>query len=209
MSPLYNPNQYWIERGKKYKEQFEYNKTYRLQEIMLIEYLKNISAFSSVIEIGCGFGRITKLLLSHFPDIEEYLAVDISLHQIKNAKEYVKQAGKRNTDLQFIVSDVRLLEISRRYDLLLASEVFMHILPLDIDAVMRKLCGLSSKHVVNIDWYEEKTPKKVASHNFIHEYQKIYNEIPSVMQVNQIPIVNRRLLFKVNTKQSIFHALKN
>lgn len=209
MSTLYDPNQYWIERGKKYKEQFEYNKNYKLQETMLIDYLKNISPFSSVIELGCGFGRITKRLLSNFPDIEEYVAVDISPHQVKNAIEHIKEAYKRNTMIQFIVSDVRLLGIHKKYDLVLASELLMHIPPSEISNIIRKLAGISNKHIVNIDWYEEQTPKKVASHNFIHRYQKIYNEISSIRKVNQIPIVRKRLLLKTDVKQSIFHAVKN
>jgi len=207
MIPLYNPNEYWVECGKKYKERFEYNKKYQLQETMLIDYLKTISPFSSVIEIGCGFGRITKLLLSNFFHIEEYIAVDISLHQIENAKEYIKTT-KSNTDLQFVVSDIRLLEIKKKYDLVLASEFFMHVLPSDINNVIRKIVGLSNKHVVNIDWYEEQIPRRSAPHNFIHRYEKIYKEISSIIQLNQVPITRKGLLLKTDVKQSIFHAVK-
>ncbi|HZA06476.1 MAG TPA: hypothetical protein VE619_02125, partial [Nitrososphaeraceae archaeon] len=69
----YNPQQYWTEQGKIYKEQFRYNKNFKLQEQMLIDYLKrNFSRSSSltVLELGCGFGRITKLLLLNFPNIK-------------------------------------------------------------------------------------------------------------------------------------------
>ena len=208
MSPLYNPRKYWIEHGKKYKEQFQYNKRYRLQETILIDYLKSISPFSNVFEIGCGFGRITKLMLSNFRDIEEYVAVDISLHQVENAKVYIKEVCQQDTKIQFIVSDIRSLEIDKKYDLVLASEVLMHILPSEINDVIRKLVELSNNHIVNIDWYEERTPKKVAPHNFIHRYQEIYNDLTSIRKSNQIPIVKRGLLLKTVVKQSIFHAVK-
>ena len=208
MSPLYNPRKYWIEHGKKYKEQFQYNKRYRLQETILIDYLKSISPFSNVFEIGCGFGRITKLMLSNFRDIEEYVAVDISLHQVENAKVYIKEVCQQDTKIQFIVSDIRSLEIDKKYDLVLASEVLMHILPSEINDVIRKLVELSNNHIVNIDWYEERTPKKVAPHNFIHRYQEIYNDLTSIRKSNQIPIVKRGLLLKTCVKQSIFHAVK-
>jgi len=209
MSPLYNPRKYWIEHGKKYKEQFQYNKRYRLQETILIDYLKSISPFSNVFEIGCGFGRITKLMLSNFRDIEEYVAVDISLHQVENAKVYIKEVCQQDTKIQFIVSDIRSLEIDKKYDLVLASEVLMHILPSEINDVIRKLVELSNNHIVNIDWYEERTPKKVAPHNFIHRYQEIYNDLTSIRKSNQIPIVKRGLLLKTCVKQSIFHAVKD
>jgi cyclopropane fatty-acyl-phospholipid synthase-like methyltransferase len=50
----------------------------------------SLSPSSTVLEVGCGFGRITKLLLLDFPNIKEYLAVDLSPHQIENAKEYIR-----------------------------------------------------------------------------------------------------------------------
>jgi ubiquinone/menaquinone biosynthesis C-methylase UbiE len=207
LSSSYNPKEFWYERGKRYKEKFEYNKKYKLQEQMVVDYLKRISSFSTVIEVGCGFGRITKILLSNFPDIKEYIAVDLSPHQIENAKRYVKKIknGKGNT--QFIVSDIQSLQIDKKYDLVIASEVLMHILPSEIKEVMQKLVDISNQHVVNIDWYEEKTPTKAAPHNFIYQYEKIYQDIPSVMQVNRIPIVKKGLLSKIDVKQSIFHAL--
>jgi len=83
----YIPNEYWFERGKKYKEEFRYNKNSELQERVLLDYLKKIpssfSSFSTVLEVGCGFGRITKLLLSNFSNIQEYIAIDLSPDQIE------------------------------------------------------------------------------------------------------------------------------
>jgi SAM-dependent methyltransferase len=212
----YNPQQYWTEHGKTYKEQFRYNKKFELQEQMLIDYLKkNVSSTSTVLEVGCGFGRITKLLLLNFPDIKEYLAVDLSPHQIENAKEYVrpkeiiKKEGKANLDIKFIVSDIQSLQVDKKYDLVIASEVLLHVLPSDINEVISKLVDLSNKHIVNIDWYEEQTPKSVAPHNFIHNYEEIYKNIPSITRVNRIPIEKKKgLLFKLDVKQSIFHAIK-
>ena len=70
----YDPQQFWTEQGKTYKEQFQYNEKFELQEQMLIDYLKknvSLSSFSTILEVGCGFGRITKLLLLNFPNIRE------------------------------------------------------------------------------------------------------------------------------------------
>src|SRR5437660_7231958 len=81
----YIPHEYWFKHGRTYKDEFRYNKNFELQEKILIDYLKDVSSsFSSVLEVGCGFGRITKLLLSHFPNITEYFAIDLSPDQIEN-----------------------------------------------------------------------------------------------------------------------------
>ena len=91
----YNPSEYWHEHGKVYKIDFRYDKNFRLQEEFLIDYLNGITgSFKSVLELGCGFGRITKLLLTNYNNIREYLAVDLSPHQIENAKNLLSSMKK-------------------------------------------------------------------------------------------------------------------
>ena len=201
----YVPKEYWLERGKVYKQEFQYNKKFKLQEQMLIDYLKKQVSFSTVLEVGCGFGRITKLLLSNFPEITEYVAVDLSPEQIENAKKYVLGVDKR-TALKFIVSDIQSLELDSKYDLVIAPEVLLHILPSEIKDVIARLEGWSKSNIVNIDWYEEVVPRKAAPHNFIHQYEEIYRQMPRVARVTRIPIIKSGMFSKFDTKQSIFHA---
>ena len=169
----YNPSEYWHERGKKYKENFRYNKDFVLQEELLINYLSdNIftadESTKSVLELGCGYGRITKLLLTKFPNmIKEYLAVDLSPHQIESAKEYV---GSNNNKLTFSVSDIQSFDTNKKYDLVILSEVLLHVLPSDIDSVIKKILLLSNIHIINIDWYEDKLPRDYkirATYNYL------------------------------------------
>ena len=86
MSFNYNPSKYWNERCKVYQKKFIYDRDKRLQEKLLIHHLNNNiftseEAVKSVLELGSDFGRITKLLLTKFYHIKEYLAVDLSPHQ--------------------------------------------------------------------------------------------------------------------------------
>ena len=124
--------------------------------------MKNIpsssSSFSTVLEVGCGFGRIAKLLLSNFPNILEYIAIDLSPDQIENAKEFVKPAidTKEHNPLSFIVSDIQSFQNERKYDLVISSEVLMHVLPSEIERVMIKIVDMSNEHIINIDWYKKK-----------------------------------------------------
>jgi SAM-dependent methyltransferase len=236
-SASYNPKDYWLEQGKVYKNNFKYNNKFELQEHSLIEYLtsniftstdsENKPAGVSVLEVGCGFGRITRLLLANFGKlITEYLAVDMSPDQIKNAKQYIGDSyligesvptsdGKKSAKderLKFVVSDIQSLNATnvsnQRYDLVLACEVLLHVLPSEIQKVVYQLTEMSNKHIINVDWYEKEVPKKVAPHNFIHQYEEIYASIPSIKQVRRIPIVRKGILSKLDTKQSIFHASK-
>ena len=157
----YNPAEYWHERGKVYKQNFRYNKDFVLQEEVLISYLSNNLFTASdltypVLELGCGYGRITKLLLNKFHKmVKEYLAVDLSPHQIENAKEYVYPNDNKIT---FSVSDIQSLDTNKKYDLVILSEVLLHVLPSDIEIIIKKVISLSNKHIINIDWYEDKLP---------------------------------------------------
>src|SRR5215210_5991184 len=101
-SSHYIPKEYWLTRGKIYMSNFRYNKRFQLQERMLIEYLRTID-FESVLEVGCGFGRITSKVIRNFPRIRDYLAVDLSPDQIRNAQEYIKPVEvNSNINLKFI-----------------------------------------------------------------------------------------------------------
>jgi SAM-dependent methyltransferase len=204
----YNPGEYWTERGKVYKQNFKYDRNFKLQEQIFVDYLKAFS-FSTVLEVGCGFGRVTRLLLTNFPQIKEYFAFDLSPHQIENAKLNIQDANVEKEKIKFMVSDIQSFQSEKGYDLVIASEVFMHILPSEINDIIRKLTHFSNEHMCNIDWYEEKPPKRAESFNFIHDYEKMYQDIPLVREVHRIPIVKKGLLSKVDTKQSIFHAILN
>jgi SAM-dependent methyltransferase len=211
----YNPAEYWHERGKVYKQNFRYNEDFILQEEVLVSYLSNnlftaSDRTNSVLELGCGYGRITKLLLNNFSKmIKEYLAVDLSPHQIENAKEYVSYDDNKIT---FSVSDIQSLDTNKKYDVIILSEVLLHVLPSDIDSIINKVISFSNKHIINIDWYEDKLPrdyKKRATYNFIHQYEAIYKKYtePSTI-IKRIPIKRKKKLFgNHDTKQSIFHVI--
>lgn len=202
----YIPKEYWAERGQDYKKNFQYNDNFELQEQMLMDYLKKYS-FSTVLEVGCGFGRITKLMLTNFPKITEYLAFDLSSHQVENAKITIRDVPNSER-VQFAVSDIQSFHSNKKYDLVIASEVLMHVLPSEIETVIQKLVSLSNKYVCNIDWFEDKIPKKAESFNFIHPYEQIYKNIPSIGEVYRIPLVKKKgFISKVDVKQSIFFSL--
>ena len=206
----YNPSEYWRERGKVYKKNFRYDKDKRLQEEFLLTHLNGISgSFKSVLELGCGFGRITKLLLTNYDNITEYLAVDISPDQIENAKTLISSAKLSNkVKLDFLVSDIQSLKLDKQYDLVILSEVLLHILPTEIDSIVNKLISMTKRHIINIDWYEDQPPKTQAPHNFIHQYETIYKKYtgPST-HIERIPIKRKKLLGIFDTKQSIFHII--
>ena len=64
MESEFNVNEYWLRRGRSYMEEKRTPPEFhRLQERFLLDVLRRSSVpMERVLEIGCGFGRITRLL---------------------------------------------------------------------------------------------------------------------------------------------------
>lgn len=116
-----------------YEKKFRYDKYKIIQEEFLLDHLDSLNNFHSVLEWGRGFGRITKLMLTRYSEIQEYLAVDLSPHQIENAKTYLDSIIFLDKELENQVSNTQSFKSEKKYDL---SEVLMYILPSEIDSVV-------------------------------------------------------------------------
>ena len=71
---------------------------------------------------------------------------------------------------------------------------------------------LTQKHIINIDWYEDKLPRDYkirATYNFIHQYETIYKKYTEASTIiKRIPIKRKKKFFgTLDTKQSIFHVI--
>ena len=155
----YDPIPYWQERGKTYEAAFRPDR-YRDQERVLREVLRGLE-FRTVLEVGCGFGRIARLVTAIRPSAR-YTGIDLSPEMLAAAQLAVPSGRFVESSLQGFRSDP--------FDLVIAVEVLMHVPPKDIGAAMRKLRRLG-RQVVTVDWT---TPlPKVAPHNFLHDYSPL------------------------------------
>jgi len=157
----YDPLTYWRERGKTYWRDFRPER-YREQETALEAVLRSF-AFASVLDVGCGFGRIGELVYAINPDVN-YLGVDLSPDQIAAARRCLPPSAR------FAVVDARRLDLTARYDLVIASEVLMHVPPEDVENVASRLRRIG-RHVVTVDW--EAPGETAGSYCFGHDYEKL------------------------------------
>ena len=181
----YDPVKYWKTRGKVFYKENPYDGEEWVEiEKRFLTVLETME-FSSVLEFGCGFGRLTKLMLEKFPHIKEYKAIDLSSDQIENAKKRI------NSDkVDFEVTTIQDFKSEKKYDLVFGFAVFMHVPPKDIENVISKLTSVTKNHLVNCDWDDEETPKvRLANFCFVHDYKNIFNLNPLIKNTKKITMV--------------------
>src|SRR6266536_5796016 len=173
MSGDCNVHEYWLKRGREGAiEVPRYAEYHRLQERFLFEILrKGQVSLRNIIELGCGSGRLTRLLAEHYP-AARIRALDLSPDQLEKARRYC--AGLDNIVFeQFDFYSGAPLPGSD-YDAGVAVEVFLHHPRTLVRSLIEKLSGLSL-YLLNIDW-SEAWPWKTPEHVWVHDYQAVYAE---------------------------------
>jgi trans-aconitate methyltransferase len=148
---------YWKERGKRYEAGFVHTPLFEEQERALLTALAELE-FGSVLEVGCGFGRVTALVMQSQPSL--YTAIDVSAEMLASAKSQIPM-------VDFAQSAILDYKPGRQWDLVLGVEVLMHIPPSDIAATVNHLRSLSAHHLVTLDYVGD---RELAAHNWKHDY---------------------------------------
>ena len=169
-------DKYWKDRGKTYDAELN-NKSIQtfneeiVQEKFLLKALSTISCHT-ILEVGCGNGRLTKLLLK-LPKVEKIIAVDISEDLIDIAKKNII-----DTRLSFQTLDLDKISFNNKFDLIFGGEILMHIHPTKIRSILKKLVELSSNKLIFLEYYEkDKINNTKSDYCFIHDYNKLFSEL--------------------------------
>jgi ubiquinone/menaquinone biosynthesis C-methylase UbiE len=177
-----NPN---TEAGQFFNKTDFDHKDYKDQEQVFRNFLKGLKRLmdayeeqkpiETVLEVGAGTGRMTKIMLEELPDIEKYYIVDIKAPIKELTDLFPRHIEVGIAEHDIIGKEFDLLFRGKQYDMILASEVFMHIKPEDIDSVLTRLTNLLAPEglIINIDWYHQKEPSEWC---YIHDYEKMYRE---------------------------------
>lgn len=164
----------------------------------LSNQVKNIMAhiqpldFESVYELGVGEGRISEPILE-LKNITRYDGSDMSNLRINSIRKKLEHFPQFNVEY----GQFQDIHPNRTYDLVLASEVLMHITPEEIKGVIKQMLEMGKKYVINIDYWEPKGHTKLAKHNFLHDYAKIYSDLGYNVSRDELPY-----------KQSLFMVKK-
>ena len=139
---------------------------------MLLDTLRGLR-FDSALELGCGFGRVLKIVADNFPSCR-LEGIDVSPAQIAHARKNVGSPG-----IILNVADITkgLSYEDDAFDLVYTCEVLMHI-P-DPDPIVGEMLRVSRKYVLNLECFDSSN-RPLAPWCFNHDLVKMYQAIPGL-----------------------------
>lgn len=190
---------YWVERGKTYLVDF-YKKTviqmlrYKIQEQVIIGALHKVRRereVQRILDAGCGFGRITRILCVLFPFADIH-GIDISYNQLKIAEKQMSRVQFRKNSIINPTGGVPLNQLTT------AVEVLMHIEPAGIEGAVETLTRGALDFIITVDWWtddrEEIKAGKDAGFCYLHNYGKLFSDAGFYrVKEKKIPFVKQKI----------------
>jgi trans-aconitate methyltransferase len=147
-------------------------------EQILTDLLPSLNPIHSVLDVGCGRGRLAALLGEVLP-AAHYTGLDIGEAQT-TATQAVRPDGAVFT------TPIQDFDSKHEFDLVLVSEVLMHIPPNEIEQVCKLLLKLATKAIVLIEWTEPIGDVVPAEYNWIHDYRALFGDRITQQQVHAL-----------------------
>ena len=151
-----NYKDFWAIRGKRPATKWSKDKQGRVRKI-----LESID-FDSVLEVGCGDGEFSKLLLERTKNVT---GIDLSLERIKASPLRI------TIHEDFLKAPFN----NQKFDLVCCSHVLLHIKPGDVIGFYDKMKLLSNKHILLIEpdmFLYDSLEWDVM--NFPHDYNRLF-----------------------------------
>ena len=169
----FDVNAYWLHRGKNYiNEERLGDSSFREQERFIAQTVQEFKP-QSILEVGCGFGRVTKVLAGTLPDCP-IAGLDLSPDQIWNACQYC-----RNRNVSFGEWDLCQEKPLPAADLVLAVEVLLHHPDDIVDGILRRMLAAGKVILHTFDLCQ---PNSRTLHVFWHDYDEMYGTLSAKFQ---------------------------
>ena len=198
-------HEYWKQRGKKFDVELEKQSSYvksimRNQEKNVLKILRK-NRWKKILEIGCGSGRLTKLI-AELPDIEKFVAMDISPDLIESAKK-----NTRGQNIDYHCIDLQNYNPKEKFDLVFSCEVMMHIPHQEIKNIISNIISFSKQKIILAEFFDpEKIGSSLGGYCFVHDYKKIFENI-GVKRVH-IHMINLPISIKLVNKYAKIRGRK-
>lgn len=168
-----------------------------LRRHQMYNRLRDSNPPASIFEAGCGAGRLAYLFAQHFPEAR-YDAIDLNAECVKATYDVRPDAG------DISVGDIITYDTTARwedpdfegYDLVIASEVLMHVPPEHVEQAFSNLLQLVSAdkgRLITVDWVPlpgevnrlKRTRAGIAPWNFPHPYERMFKTCTSLLSATR------------------------
>lgn len=141
----------------------------------------------TVLDLGCGYGRMLRVLSMVRGPMFTYTGVDHDDDRIAYCEREFLEA-RQWAEARFVESDI--LEFLREdptpsWDLVMASEVLMHIPPSDIEAVCSSVLRRVGSYLVTVDWAVP-VEGEIDPTNWLHDYDRLLPGASAVVQAGPL-----------------------
>ena len=162
----FDPDFHWNAHGPFLAPPGAVSKEHIAAEERLSALLRTLEV-ESVLDVGCGQGRNADLLKRVIPDAK-YFGMDLGKAQIDGTR-------KVRPDGTFYQSRLQDFAPTRKWDLILCSEVLMHVPPADIEAVAATLVKAARNYLVLIEWVPAADfDRPIDPQNWPHDYTALF-----------------------------------
>lgn len=156
---------------ERYEQDFQDNEDYRAQEAALHLIFAGLPEPESILEVGPGLGRITRMALKQWP-MARYSAADIAQAPLAEAE---RLSGGLENSFHGPIELIGSLPI-QAYQLVLAIEVLLHIPPEAVGQAAKNLLGAVEPggHLITCDWTRP-VQGPVRVQNYLHDYMQLFH----------------------------------
>lgn len=178
----FDPNAYWESQGG-YLATEGISDAHVAVEARLESLLKEINP-SSVLDVGCGRGRLARKLAEWVPNAK-YYGLDLGTAQIAETR-------KARPDGTFYQSRVQDFHPKRKWDLVMSSEVLMHVPPADMPAVAETL-KRAARRLLLIEWVPTPTEllEPIDQVNWPHDYDVLFGPFTLIERIYRQDVMLR------------------
>jgi ubiquinone/menaquinone biosynthesis C-methylase UbiE len=171
MTSTYDPDSYWQNRGGASYRDYVHSPgyaVYKEEQDDFCRRLVNDVKPERLLDFACGTGKLFPI----WRDVPEVHGYDRALSQIEIARAEVSKIRPENPYLLMnVMTDTRteLPYDDDYFDLIVAAEVLLHVMPEDIEAMIGELCRVCRGTLAVITAAPFDNP---AAHCFDHDYTR-------------------------------------
>ena len=161
----YNPKEFWDSMGEKFYRAFDKTEKCSFGVDFFVDRLKIMQPIESVLEVGCGFGRVAPFILQAGV-ASSYKGIDISESILKCSEQYLEPVIKETKDIDAIsafMSNGALSEESKR---LIAEDVNKIIKSLESKASEKSKKPVDFRDKISVGLGDVRNLSEIESESF-------------------------------------------